>query len=87
MRNVLFGSIFTLAFLEGSQSAAQDSNQVQVIEEITVTGTKQNTSLQDADVAVTVLNEQALFDARVADIGRIDDLVPNVQFKVLRRRV
>lgn len=80
MRNVLFGSIFTLAFLEASQSAAQDSNQVQVIEEITVTGTKQSTSLQDADVAVTVLNEQALLDARVTDIGRIDDLVPNVQF-------
>jgi len=44
-----------------------------------VTGTRVETTVQDADVAVTVLTSQSLSDARVTEIGRIDDFVPNVQ--------
>ncbi|MEM0929001.1 MAG: TonB-dependent receptor [Pseudomonadota bacterium] len=47
---------------------------------IIVRGTKQNATLQDTDVAVTVLGEKVLREARVTDIRRIDDLAPNVQF-------
>ncbi|MEM6901125.1 MAG: TonB-dependent receptor, partial [Pseudomonadota bacterium] len=51
-----------------------------VIDGIVVTGTKQDTTLQDLDVSATVIGREALKDARVTDIRRIDDLVPNVQF-------
>jgi len=47
---------------------------------IIVTGTKRESTLQDTDVSVTVLDREALDNARVSDIRRIDDLVPNVQF-------
>ncbi|MEM0954742.1 MAG: TonB-dependent receptor [Pseudomonadota bacterium] len=50
------------------------------IEEVIVTATKRDTSLQELDRSATVLNRQDLLDARVTDIRRIDDLVPNVQF-------
>lgn len=50
------------------------------LDEVVVTAVRRDTSLQDADVAATVLNWNMLEEARVTDIRRIDDLVPNVQF-------
>ncbi|MEM1191467.1 MAG: TonB-dependent receptor plug domain-containing protein [Pseudomonadota bacterium] len=50
------------------------------IEEVFVSATKTETTLQDLDLSATVLSRQDLIDARVTDIRRIDDLVPNVQF-------
>ncbi|MEM1141784.1 MAG: TonB-dependent receptor [Pseudomonadota bacterium] len=50
------------------------------LEEVLVTATKRDTTLQDLDLSGTVLSRQDLLDARVTDIRRIDDLVPNVQF-------
>ena len=47
---------------------------------IRVTGTRRDTTLQDADVAVTVLGATDIEEARLRDFSRIDDLVPNVQF-------
>ncbi|MEM1411277.1 MAG: TonB-dependent receptor [Pseudomonadota bacterium] len=71
--------------LSASAQAADETdtpmeNEPGVIEEVVVIGTKQETTLQDTDVSVTVLTEQLLLDARVTDIARIDDLVPSVQF-------
>ncbi|MEM9386766.1 MAG: TonB-dependent receptor [Pseudomonadota bacterium] len=66
--------------LGGVGAGAQAVDETPVLENIIVTGTKQDTTLQDADVAVTVIGEQALRDARVTDIRRLDDLAPNVQF-------
>ncbi|MEM8814242.1 MAG: TonB-dependent receptor [Pseudomonadota bacterium] len=66
-----------------NQSLAQ-SNETEEssepIETITVTGQKRDESLLESDLSVTVLNEEAIRDARLRDIRRLDDLVPNVQF-------
>lgn len=64
-------------------AAAQDQDAAiedATVDEIIVTGTRLETTLQDADTAATVLTSQALSEARVTDIRRIDDFVPNVQF-------
>lgn len=50
------------------------------LDTVVVTAVRRDTALQDADVAATVLNWKTLKEARVTDIRRIDDLVPNVQF-------
>lgn len=50
------------------------------VEEVIVTGTKQESTLQDTDVSVTVIDAQAIDAARLRDVRRIDDLVPNVTF-------
>jgi iron complex outermembrane recepter protein len=56
---------------------AQDAG---TVEEVVVTGTKRNGTLQDSDVSVTVLDADAIQEARLRDVRRIDDLVPNVSF-------
>ena len=50
------------------------------IEEIIVTGQKRTETLLESDVAVTVMTEQFIDEARIRDLRRIDDFVPNVQF-------
>ncbi|MXW73878.1 MAG: TonB-dependent receptor plug domain-containing protein [Gammaproteobacteria bacterium] len=50
------------------------------IEEILVTGQKRTETLLESDVAVTVMTEEFIDEARIRDLRRIDDLVPNVQF-------
>jgi len=50
------------------------------LEEVVVTGTKREATLQDSDVSVTVLDAEAIQQARLRDVRRIDDLVPNVAF-------
>src|SRR5688500_16659596 len=56
------------------------AQQVEPTQEVIVTGTKRSSTLQDTDVAVTVLDKQAIDEARLRDVRRLDDLVPNVQF-------
>jgi iron complex outermembrane recepter protein len=56
---------------------AQDAR---TVEEVIVTGTKQHSTLQDSDLAVTVLDAEAIEEARLRDVRRIDELVPNVAF-------
>ncbi|MEM7503773.1 MAG: TonB-dependent receptor [Pseudomonadota bacterium] len=59
-------------------SEAEDASET--VENITVTGQKRDESLLESDLSVTVLNEQAIREARLRDVRRLDDLVPNVQF-------
>jgi iron complex outermembrane recepter protein len=47
---------------------------------VVVTATKRDTSLQDTDISITVLDAKQIDQARLRDIRRVDDLVPNVQF-------
>lgn len=61
-------------------SSPQEST---VLEEIVVTGTRQDTRLADTPVAVTVLSEDFIRDARIESVRDIDDYVPNVQFNQL----
>src|SRR5688500_730186 len=56
------------------------AQQVEPTQEVIVTGTKRNSTLQDSDAAVTVFDKQTIEEARLRDVRRIDDLVPNVQF-------
>ncbi len=62
-----------------SQGGGQESDPV-AIEEILVTGQKRTETLLQSDVAVTVMTEEFIDEARIRDLRRIDDLVPNVQF-------
>lgn len=48
--------------------------------DIIVTGQKRDTTLQESDISVTVLDTEAIRETRLRDVRRIDDLVPNVQF-------
>lgn len=73
-------SVSVLALSSVASASAQDSSRAAAADEIVVTGTKRETTLQDADVAATVLTREALQEARVTDFRRIDDLAPNVQF-------
>ena len=66
--------------LAASAVPASAQDDPEGIEEIVVTGQKREESLQQSDVAVTVLTEAFVDEARVRDLRRIDDLVPNVQF-------
>jgi iron complex outermembrane receptor protein len=70
-----FLTAIALLGLEGAQA-----QQVEPAQEVIVTGTKRSSTLQDTDVAVTVLDKEAIDEARLRDVRRIDDLVPNVQF-------
>ncbi|MEM1173737.1 MAG: TonB-dependent receptor, partial [Pseudomonadota bacterium] len=50
------------------------------LEEIIVRGQKRESTLQDTDVAATVLRQAEISAARLRDFRRLDDLAPNVQF-------
>ncbi|MEM7431042.1 MAG: TonB-dependent receptor [Pseudomonadota bacterium] len=71
-----------LAFVTAEKFAQADesSDASEVIDSIVVTGQKRDESLLESDLSVTVLNEQDIREARLRDIRRLDDLVPNVQF-------
>ncbi len=62
------------------QQNSVTSSQERVIETIVVRGQKRDRSLQETDMSVTVLDQDAIRETRLRDIRRIDDLVPNVQF-------
>lgn len=81
MRQFVFIAVLTLCVI-GTKTLAQSTLQSTgpEIEEVVVTATKRETTLQTLDLSATVLSRQDLLDARVTDIRRIDDLVPNVQF-------
>ncbi|MEL6666780.1 MAG: TonB-dependent receptor [Pseudomonadota bacterium] len=67
-----------------AQESADDDplaeDQLRVEDTIIVKGQKRDTTLQDADIAVTVFTPEQIEISRIRDFRRIDDLVPNVQF-------
>ncbi len=79
-RCLLVGVAF--ASLVPMQAWAQSTDDDPVVDEktIIVTGSRRSTPLQDMDASVTVLDRQAIEEARLRDVRRLDDLVPNVQF-------
>jgi iron complex outermembrane recepter protein len=77
LRNPLLVPAMGCALLSSPGSLAQ---QPEPANEIIVTGTKREATLQDSDVSVTVLDKRTIDEARLRDARRIDDLVPNVQF-------
>lgn len=77
-----FAIPFTMPFatvpVAAQQAAAPEISAEKT--DIVVTGTRRNTALQDADVSVTVLDRDALNEARIRDVRQLDAVVPNVQF-------
>lgn len=88
MREAFLRTAVTCALLLGplespllaAEGPADGETRAPSLEEVVVTAVRRSTTLQDADVAATVLDARALEEARVTDIRRIDDLVPNVTF-------
>jgi iron complex outermembrane receptor protein len=64
----------------GANAPAPSADAVPRLESVTVTGSKRDTRFLDSDLSATVIDRQAAQEARIRDIRRIDDLVPNVQF-------
>ena len=80
-RSVLAASSVMATFQYAPGAVAQEAEVDMHIEDtIIVRGQKRETTLQDADVAVTVFTPDQIDAARIRDFRRIDDLVPNVQF-------
>lgn len=73
-------SAIAAACMGPSALAQQTGHQNPNVETIIVEGQKRPTTLQDADIAVTVFTPEYIDSARLRDFRRIDDLVPNVQF-------
>lgn len=67
----------SIIFSCGSAGAAETPPTAR---DIIVTGQKRETTLQDSDAAITVLDKKLIDEARIRDFSQIDDLVPNVQF-------
>lgn len=80
---VLFGSVSWMASATGAVAQDLAPQDITTVDEIVVTGTRQDTRLADAPIAATVLTEQFIRDARIDSLRQIDDYVPNVQFNQL----
>jgi outer membrane receptor protein involved in Fe transport len=65
---------------------AQDMSD-QVIEEIVVTSTKRETTLQDTPVAVSVISGRAIDRANIADIKDLGSIVPSLRVNQLQNSV
>ena len=76
----IVASIPPSALAQSDVRLAEDGERSSQNDEIVVKGSKRDTELIDSDLSVTVLDKNAIEDARLRDFRRIDDLVPNVQF-------
>jgi iron complex outermembrane recepter protein len=76
----LLSTIAALTFPQLAQAQAEQTEKQDAASEIIVTGQKRDTTLQESDISVTVLDEETIRETRLRDVRRIDDLVPNVQF-------
>ena len=73
-------SSFSAHAKQAEAEPPMENEEEQIIETIIVTGQKRDETLVESDLSVTVLDELAIQEARIRDVRRIDDLVPNVQF-------
>ena len=85
MTRVLLLASTAAASLLSLQAAAQETQppatkDASTVEDLVVTATRRATRLQDADLSATVLDRQALDQARIRDIRQLDAAVANVQF-------
>ncbi len=70
------------AALATQVQAQQDANEEvdSLLEEVIVTASKREASVQDLAMSVTALNMAALEKAEITDISRLDTMVPGLQF-------
>jgi outer membrane receptor protein involved in Fe transport len=62
-----------------AQVQAQEESE-NVLEEVLVTASKRETTLQDLSMAVTAISMEQMERAEILDITRVDQLVPGMQF-------
>lgn len=74
------GSASSLVLATAAMAQSVQPDQPTTVDEIVVTGTRQDTRLADAPVAATVLTEQFIRDARIDTLRQIDEFAPNVSF-------
>ena len=77
-RNAVSAAV-AIALTGGFQVAlAQDDGASGVLDEIIVTATKREASIQDIAISVTAIGEEALALGGITDISRVADLVPGM---------
>ena len=77
-RNAIALAVATALSSGVSTAIAQDDNSA--IEEIMVTATKREASIQDISIAVTAIDEQAIKLGGITDVSRLEHLVPGMRF-------
>lgn len=68
-------TLLSTAMLSGTASAAKGMN---IIEEVVVTATKTETSLQDTPIAVSAMSGDALGEAGITNVRALSDSVPGL---------
>lgn len=74
LRKLTIATCSAIAMIGSGMAIAEERE----LEEIVVTGTKRDTSMQDTPLAVTTLTEDAISKTFVNDIRAVADLTPNV---------
>ena len=77
-RNAVALAVATALSSGMSTAVAQDDDSL--IEEIMVTATKREASIQDISIAVTAIDEEALKLGGITDVSRLEHLVPGMRF-------
>lgn len=78
-------SLVSLALVWSMPLAAQDLNSNQMlVEEIIVSATKRETTLQDIAVAVSVTTEQTIEQSRIMDMKDLQSVVPSLRVSQLQ---
>lgn len=62
------------------QAQTGDAESENILEEVIVTASKRESTLQDLSMSVTAISMEAMSRAEIRDITRIDQLVPGMQF-------
>jgi len=74
-----FAIAAALATQVQAQSNQTDNNE-NMLEEVIVTASKRETTLQDLSMSVTAISMEAMSRAEIVDVSRLDTLVPGMQF-------
>jgi outer membrane receptor protein involved in Fe transport len=69
-----------LAHQVQAQQVTEADSDDNILEEVIVTASKREASVQDLAMSVTAIGMEALKEAEITDISRLDTLVPGLQF-------
>jgi iron complex outermembrane recepter protein len=84
---VYYPAVVVQAQDRGDVELVADSGQVNIIEEIVVTATKRETTLQSTPIAVSVVGQDAIEKARILDIRELGSIVPSLRVNQLQNSV
>jgi iron complex outermembrane receptor protein len=78
--SVLGGSALCLSAVSATLAQAQTAAKAAALDEIVVTATRRETTLQDTPLAITAFDQATLSENRVVSLLDVRGLVPNLQF-------